>query len=101
MNKTLKEWYEDNPPETSGIMKVVSQSFDNEPAVQQIPPEETDEEPETTEEITDIIKPLFTASMIKVTLEELLKLSNANLTKEHKDDILTKIDKLKEEVSKL
>lgn len=101
MNKTLKEWYEDNAPEASGIMRVVSQSFDNEPVAvsQEVPIEEPKEE--DIKKTTDVMKPLFLASMIKVTLEELLKASNIDLTKEFKDDILNKVEKLKEEINKL
>ena len=48
-----------------------------------------------------MLKSIFIAGLIKTNLEELLKVSNDDLTKEYKNDILEKIEKLKEEVGKL
>ena len=48
-----------------------------------------------------MLKSIFIAGLIKTNLEELLKVSNDDLTKEYKNDILEKIEKLKKEIENI
>ncbi len=100
-NKTLIEWFGEPTETTPGIMKIVTQNLDQEiPA--NIPSEEPEEKnpDENVEDVNSLMKSIFLTSLIKNNLEELLKVSNISLTKEYKNDILEKIEKLKEEVNK-
>jgi len=101
MPKTLTEWYEENQNDQPTIMKVVSQSIDQQEPEQFNEPEKEPEFKEDVKKASGLLKMILNASLLKSLFEELLKINDENLTKEYKDDIIDKIDKLKQEVEKL
>lgn len=97
----LSEWFGEPETTTPGILNVVSQNLDQNLPQEQTPAPEQEQKEQDVKEARSMLKSIFIAGLIKTNLEELLKVSNDDLTKEYKNDILEKIEKLKEEVGKL
>lgn len=101
MNKkqSLTEWFDDidQTEPSTGIMKIVQQVAEPETTEPEVVKQE---EPEEIKTEIGLIKAVFLSSLIKASIDELLKSNNKDLTKEYKSDIIDKIEKLKAEIEK-